>query len=70
MCKTYNISFLFVSKCVRVYSFHSVESVMSEHVMSVVATLQISTKHKLLSVQENLHIISKAELLKIFLQKN
>jgi len=43
---------------------------MSEHVMSVVATLQISTKHKLLSVQENLHIISKAELLKIFLQKN
>jgi hypothetical protein len=32
---------------------------MIEHVMSIVATLQTSMKHKLLSVQENLRIISK-----------
>jgi len=32
---------------------------MTEHVMSMVATLQTSFKHKLLSVQENLHITSE-----------
>jgi len=32
---------------------------MIEHVMSMVATLQSSIKHKLLLVQENLHSISK-----------
>ena len=55
MCKTYVFFCLFQI----VYNFHSVESLMTEHVMSMVATLQTSFKHKLLSVQENLHITSE-----------
>jgi hypothetical protein len=50
------IPFLFVSYCVSVYSFHSVESLMIEHMMSMAVASKTSIKHKPLSMQENLYI--------------